>query len=399
MNRYGLPEQVIYCSKCVISNQRPNSVVELKNRAQDLKPTIEFDENNICSACQFTERKNTQIDWELREKELESLCAKFRRNDGSFDCIVPGSGGKDSRYVAHILKYQYKMNPLTITWAPHDYTEVGWENFTSWLQDGFSNFLASPNRSLHRYLTREAFLNLGHPFQPFIIGQRIIGPKFAQLLNIDLVFYGENQAEYGNNILENDVPKMQQDFFASQLDPKEQLIAGSSIEQHIKKTDFRLSDFNFYLPVDNLRESLECHYFGYYKYWDPQEIYYYAVENTGFVPAEDRTDGSYSKYSSLDDKIDTIHYYTTLMKFGIGRATYDAAQEVRNNKITREEGIELIKKYDLEFPITYYDSILKYLDLSDDEFRSTCDKFRAEHIWEKYNDEWFLRNPIWAQNS
>jgi hypothetical protein len=115
---------------------------------------------------------------------------------------------------------------------------LGGKTFTSWLQDGFSNFLASPNRSLHRYLTREAFLNLGHPFQPFIIGQRIIGPKFAQLLNIDLVFYGENQAEYGNNILENDVPKMQQDFFASQLDPKEQLIAGSSIEQHIKKNRF-----------------------------------------------------------------------------------------------------------------------------------------------------------------
>ena len=111
----------------------------------------------------------------------------------------PGSGGKDSAFASHILKYKYNMNPLTVTWAPHLYTNIGWENFINWSHvGGFDNILFTPNGKLHRYLTRLAFLNLLHPFQPFIIGQKMIGPKFALKYNIKLIFYGENQAEYGN---------------------------------------------------------------------------------------------------------------------------------------------------------------------------------------------------------
>ena len=64
--------------------------------------------------------------------------------------------------------------------------------------------------------------------------------------------------------------------------------------------------------------------------------------------------GTYSKYSSIDDKIDCFHYYTMFIKFGIGRASFDASQEIRNGKITREEGINLVKKYDSEFPKKYF---------------------------------------------
>ena len=108
------------------------------------------------------------------------------------------------------------MNPLTVTWAPHLYTNIGWENFTNWMHiGGLDNILFTPNGKLHRYLTKLAFLNLLHPFQPFIIGQRIIGPKIAKKFNIPLVVYGENQAEYGNKIEENNSPLMKPDFFFS----------------------------------------------------------------------------------------------------------------------------------------------------------------------------------------
>ena len=120
---------------------------------------------------------------------------------------MPGSGGKDSAYTAHILKYKYGMNPLTVTWAPHLYTDIGWQNFQNWMhKGGLDNILYTPNGKLHRYLTRIAFLNLLHPFQ-LIVGQRQIGPKFALNYNIKLVMYGENQAEYGNKISENKNPK------------------------------------------------------------------------------------------------------------------------------------------------------------------------------------------------
>ena len=111
----------------------------------------------------------------------------FKRSDGGYDVIVPGSGGKDSAFTAHVLKYKYGMNPLTVTWAPHLYTEIGFKNFQNWMHvGGLDNILYTPNGVLHRELTRNAFLNLLHPFQPFIIGQRIIGPAMAKSLALSL---------------------------------------------------------------------------------------------------------------------------------------------------------------------------------------------------------------------
>ena len=82
-------------------------------------------------ACEYQNLKAKEIDWE-KEKELEILCDKYRGNGTEYDCIIPGSGGKDSAFTSHILKYKYGLNPLTVTWAPHKYTEIGWKNFESW---------------------------------------------------------------------------------------------------------------------------------------------------------------------------------------------------------------------------------------------------------------------------
>ena len=107
------------------------------------------------------------------------------------------------------------------------------------------------------------------------------------------------------------------------------------------------------------------HFFGYYKKWIPQENYYYAAENTGFQPNPERTEGTYSKYASLDDRLDGLHYYMKYIKFGFGRATDDAAHEIRDGHINREEGVALVSKYDGEFPKKYFTDFLSYLDILD----------------------------------
>lgn len=394
---YGLPGEVKFCSRCVISNQRPSSVVEFKNRPADKKATIGFDDEGVCSACRYAEIKEHRIDWERRERELVSLCDRYRSRNGSYDCIVPGSGGKDSAFTAHVLKYRYGMNPLTVTWAPHRYTEIGFRNFQSWIDSGLDNHLYTPNGKLHRLLTRLAFENLVHPFQPFIIGQRLIGPRFSALYGIPLVFYGENQAEYGNNIEENDRPTMNPTFYEESRDLDALYLGGVSARELISSHQVDARDLNPYLPVDGarLREvGTQVHYLGYYLKWDPQECYYYASEHTGFQANTERTEGSYSKYSSIDDKIDPLHYYTTLIKFGIGRATYDAAQEIRNGKIDREEGVALVHRYDQEFPAKYFGEILEYMDLSEERFREVIDKARSPHLWEKADGAWKLRHQV-----
>lgn len=398
---YGLPKEVKFCRRCVISNQRPSSVVEYKKAKEAKQETIGFGDEGICDACRYHEMKEKQIDWDMREKSLVELLNKYRRNDGGYEVIVPGSGGKDSAYTSHVLKYKYGMNPLTVTWAPHKYTEIGWKNFENWIHvGGMDNILFTPNGRLHRYLTRQAFLNLLHPFQPFIVGQRIIGPLMAAKFGVKLVMYGENQAEYGNNPKDNLRPNMDPKFF-SVSNPEEMVLGGRSVKDILSEGEFTLNDFAPYIPqsADFLeRNGVEVHYLGYYLKWDPQECYYYAVENTGFQANSERTEGTYSKYSSIDDQIDMFHYYTTLVKFGIGRATYDAAQEIRNGKITREEGVQLVRKYDQEFPRKYFNDFLEYISVIEDKFYATVDKFRSPHLWAHENGEWKLRHAVWHES-
>jgi N-acetyl sugar amidotransferase len=394
--RYGLPAEVLFCARCVISNQRPSSVVEFHNRPGQPKPTIAFDAAGICSACRYAEIK-AKIDWRERERQLLDLCRSHRSRSGAYDCIVPGSGGKDSSFTAHILKYKYGMNPLTVTWAPHVYTEVGWRNFQSWIGSGLDNILVTPNSRIHRLLTRLAFLNLAHPFQPFIIGQKLVAPRLSALYGIPLIFYGENQAEYGNCIAENDRPTMSPDFYEQGPDPGRLVLGGVPVTYLERDHDIPRGELNPYLPVDGGRLKAigtQVHYLGYYLKWDPQECYYYAAEHTGFIPNDQRTEGSYSRYSSIDDKIDPLHYYTTLIKFGIGRATYDAAQEIRTGKITRDEGVALVHRYDTEFPARYFPEMLEYMGLSEATFRSVVDKARSPHLWKKEDGEWTLRRQV-----
>lgn len=394
---FGLPSKVQFCRSCVISNQRPSSTVEFKHKKEEKKQTIGFRDDGICDACHYHQEKAHRIDWKRREEQLVETLDKHRRNDGTYDVIVPGSGGKDSAFTSHVLKYRYGMNPLTVTWAPHLYTDIGWKNFTNWIHEGgHDNLLFTPNGRLHRLLTRLAFKNLLHPFQPFIVGQRIIGPAMAAKYGVELVMYGENQAEYGNDPNENFTPTMDTKFFSAQ-DPMEIRLGGETIGDIILEHDYTLNDFAPYIPptAESLQKAgVEVHYLGFYIPWDPQECYYYAVENTGFQANPERTPGTYSKYSSIDDKIDMFHYFTTRIKFGIGRATYDAAQEVRNDKITREEAVHLVQKYDHEFPQRFYSDFLEYIDMTDADFWDTVNQFRSPHLWKKSANGWKLRHVV-----
>ena len=396
---FGLPEDVIFCEKCVISNQRPNSTVEFKHDITEKKQVIKFDENSVCEACRYNEKKEKNIDWDKREKLLQKLCNKYRKNDGSYDILIPGSGGKDSGFQSHILKYKYGMNPLTVTWAPHLYTDIGWQNFTNWVHvGGFDNILYTPNGRLHRLLTKLAFKNLLHPFQPFILGQKQIGASMAEKYGIKLVMYGENQAEYGNEGDENNIPNLDPKYFSESASPMDLVLGGMKVSEIISEYGYKINDFipYFPFPYEKIKSSeINVQFLGYYIKWDPQESYYYSSENNGFCANTERTEGSYSKYSSIDDKIDTFHYYTTLIKFGIGRATYDAAQEIRNCKITREEGQLLVKRFDEEFPQKYFDDFLKYIDVDQEEFKNIVDSFRSPHLWGKDDSgNWRLRHNV-----
>jgi N-acetyl sugar amidotransferase len=411
--KYGLPADVTFCQSCVISNQRPTSAIEFKHTKQSQKSTVNFNDDSICDAC-ITAQEKHEIDWERREAELIALCDKFRSRNGSYDCVVPGSGGKDSVYAAHVLKYKYGMNPITVTWAPHIFTPWGWNNFQNWIHSGFDNNLFTPNGLVHRLLTRLAVDYLFHPFQPFILGQKNLAPKLALMYDIPLIFYGENEAEYGNPKADAKQAKRDHSYFSAQ-NKSECFISGISVEELESRFGMQPVDLEPYLPADAdkvAKRNVEVHYLGYYLKWHPQSCYYYAQEHCGFSPSPERTPGTYSKYNSIDDRIDDLHYYTTFIKFGIGRATYDASQEIRSGDIDRDEGVALVKKFDGEFPERFIDELFEYLSIPEDQFpvaskafeepvmtreyfMKLADTFRSPHLWKHEDGEWALRHAIW----
>ncbi len=409
---FGLPSEIKFCKSCVISNQRPTNTIEFKAGLEQRKKTILFNKDQLCDACVVKNMKE-EINWKSREEELRDLCDRHRKKNGKYDCLVPGSGGKDSFMQAHLLKYKYGMNPLTCTWAPHIYTDWGWKNHQAWVHAGFDNVLFTPNGKVHRLITRLAVDNIFHPFQPFIIGQKNLAPKIAALYDIPLIFYGENEAEYGNPKSNMNSSTMLSKFYSASKED-EFFLGGSSL-QELREFGLSENDWDPYLPIDSEildNKEIEFHYLGYYEKWHPQSCYYYAVENGGFISSPERTVGTYSTYSSIDDKIDDFHYHTTYIKFGIGRATYDAAQEIRSGDIIREEGVSLVKKFDGEFPERWAKEIFDYLSINEKDFpiaikkfesplfdrkyyELLCDKNRSPHLW--YWDEnigWKLRSTV-----
>jgi N-acetyl sugar amidotransferase len=382
-------KEVKFCNNCVVSNQRPR---------------IEFDEKGICSACKFAYEKQHLIDWKERAHQLEELCNLHRKDNGDYDVIVPCSGGKDSSMVAHRLKHDYGMHPLTVTWAPFMYTEIGWKNFQSFIQSGFTNIMGSPNGHLHRKLSRTAFEAVGDPWDPFAYGQMSFAFHMALQFNIKLIFFGENgEAEYGGSTKNNYKPFMPIEdwadlyFKGATIDD---LVAYGLKNGLIAKDDFTKSDLRFYRPppVEVLQDKgIQMHWFSFYHKWVPQENYYYAVEHTGFQANPDgRSEGTYSKYASLDDRMDGLHFYLAYIKFGIARTTSDAAHEVRDGHITREEAVALVHRYDGEFPKKYFHDCLDYMNISEEKFWEIVDSFRkrAPHLWEQVKGEWKLKHMV-----
>lgn len=383
------PKEVKYCSKCVVSNQRPR---------------ITFDENGVCSACNYAYLKHNVIDWKKRDQMLSELLDKYRSKDGSYDCIVPASGGKDSTYVAHQLKHEYGMHPLTVTWAPFLYTDIGWHNYLNFKDHGFDNLLCFPDGVLHRKLARLAFELLGDAWEPFAYGQKAYAFHIATKFKIPLIFYGESgELEYGGSAKNIDIPA------ESIKDWKDFYYKGSGIDELINhgletslftQEEIKNNKFTLYRPPSpGELEAVnpQMHWFSFYKKWVPQENYYYSVEHAGFQANSDgRSEGTYSKYASLDDKTDGFHFYLAYIKFGIARATSDAAHEIRDGHLTREEGVSLVHRYDGEFPKKYFKEFLEYLNMSEEEFWVVIDFYRALslHLWEKRNGEWVLKHRV-----
>ncbi len=343
-----------YCSRCCM----PESSEKMA-----------FDEFGICNACRASEQK-MHIDWTERQKKFEELMDYYKgKAKNTYNCMVPISGGKDSIFQLHVLKKVYGMNPLAVTFSHNWFTEIGKENLMTCLEKiDVDHIMYTPKRSLINRLAKQSLYAIGDACWHCHMGVDSVPLQVAVKWQIPLMIYGEPQSEFSGKTTYKDEPKFEYDHYAKKAARKsvEEMI-GDNIDLN-EMTPFRSPSFEELEKLGVMRIFL-----GDYFFWDHERQTEFMVNEYGWK--EDKVDGTYKRYKSVECKMTGLHDYMKYVKRGFGRGTDFASQDVRAGLITREEGFDLAKKYDAKRPkvLEYY---LKITGLKEEEFLKVLKEHR-----------------------
>jgi N-acetyl sugar amidotransferase len=352
---------------------------------------LEFNEDGICSACINYDRKS-RIDWSKKRQELQEILEKYKSKDNNnYDCIIPVSGGKDSTFQTHFIKNECGLNPLVVNFHPLDQTELGRKNLENLKKLGVDCIEFSPNPTVYQKLARFGLIELGDFQWPEHIGIFTIPMQIAVRYKIPLIIWGENpQFEYGKPtdinkeyVLDREWNEKHGGYFLDKIKPHD-----------MTKYGFELKDLKPYLyPSDEEIRSVGVTgiFLGSYIKWDifkQLEL----VKKLGFQEDSEIREGTYDSWENLDVKFTSFHDYFKFLKFGFGRATDHTSIEIRDGRMTREKGLELVKKHEGKIPTKYLDEFLRDAEISYEEFIQICEKFTNMDLFKKDKNGKLLRD-------
>ena len=366
---------IFYCKSCLMPSSRPR---------------ITFGPDGRCNGCWNAEAKHT-VDWNQRRTDFLRLVDQHRPKQGAYDCVVPWSGGKDSSSIAHKLKFEFGLNPLLVTFSPLLPNDVGAQNREELLKLGFDHIMVRPNQRVARHLARRFFEERGNPKVAWDAGVNAAPVQVAARYGIPLVFYAEHgESEYGGRVLSEEHKSMRD--LAEVLEHQIGDDPMNWVDDVVEERDLEPYLYPDLAEVE--RVGVKCMYFAYFFKWDVYENYLYIKDKIDFRLADNgRTDGTFTNYDSLDDKIDNLYYYLQFIKFGFGRTVRDASRLIQSGRMNRDEALALARRYDDEFPKTYGDEHLAYLDLTPERLTEIVDLHRNDEIWEFSGNRWSLRYP------
>ncbi|RJR37232.1 MAG: N-acetyl sugar amidotransferase [Desulfobacteraceae bacterium] len=371
---------VIYCSRCLMPSTRPR---------------IRFTDG-VCNACLFAEEQR-HVDWEARRQEFGRVVESHGAH-GAYDCVVPLSGGKDSATIAHRLKHEFGLNPLGVCYGQLLWTDVGRRNFERVCRSGIDIHYWRVNQEVSRQLARRFFIERGHPKNAYAAAVNAVPLITAVQFNIPLVFYAEHgESAYGGLVLDKESQRTRNltEVLEHQVGDDARNWARDGI------TERDLFPYIYPDKTDIERVGVKAFYWSYFFKWDIYQNAQYAREKMGFETAYDgmthghplpdwwgRSDGSFEGFDSIDDQIDTLDFYMCYPKFLFGRSTRMASRLIQGGHMTREQGLQLVKQYDGEFPRTYLPEILDYLGMNERELRATIDLHRNDELWKNEGNGW-----------
>ena len=327
----------------------------------ETRPRIQFNENGVCSACQWHEEKKS-LDWSKREAILKTIIAQCK-GKSVFDCLVPVSGGKDSSYVAYNMKEKYGLNILTLTVKPDLLIDVGEDNLERFIQKGYDNIKVSPSPNVIREINKQGLIIQGRPLIGWQMAVQAIILKIAYLFNIGLIMYGEDgETEYGGTT------DFKNKYFFG-VDEIKVLLENNNWEDHLQQFS---RDELFWLQFPDMKDikakNIRYSHWSFFENWDSLKNEIVAVEEFDLQGVADRNTGTYTRSAQNDTKLYSLHVYLMYLKFGFGRCLQDACIDIRHGRISREEGLALVKLYDHEFPERNLTDFLSYFCMTRDEF-------------------------------
>lgn len=375
------PPVVQYCSRCVYPGVAATPLT--------------FDEKGVCSGCR-THEEQKAVDWNKRKKWFDDLVEDYRSKDSSnYDCVIGVSGGKDSFYQAHIMSKVYGLKCLFVCYAENNHTDVGMRNIQRMRESFKGDFLHfTPEVDVLKKLNRLGMLKMGDPNWHTHIGIMTLPILMAAKFNTKLFIYGEHGfMNLGGMHSYNDLVEFTRKYRTEHMCRGFDWFDMCEETEGLKEQDFIWAHY----PTDEeieekgLRGIFISNYFG----WNQAEHTKKVKELYGFEEWPGPRDRTFSRDSNLNDiHDDGIHDYMKFVKFGYGRATDHACREIRQGRMTREQGIEFIRNYDHVVPgdIPRW---LDYVGWTRVRFDMEADKFRSPKVWVKNEYGHWLKHNIW----
>ena len=362
-----------YCKKCLYP---------------DTKPQLRFDEYGVCDACIWAEQKE-KIDWESRRKDLAVILDKYKSKDNSkYDCIIPISGGKDSHFQTHVIVNEFGLRPLVVNFLPIDLIPLGRKNLENLKNLGVDCIEFSANPHVYRKMEKYGLMELGDVNWPEHIGIFTVPVQVAVAYNIPLIIWGENpQMEYGGpgggTILDREWLEKYGGFWLDRVKPTVMTRYGIDVRD--------LKPYIYPSDEDLKRVGITGIFLGQYiKYDIYKELE--IVEKLGFSRNPEPKEGTYTDWENLDTKYTGMHDYFKWIKYGFSRATDHASIDIRAGRITRQEGLKLVKEYEGRIPEKYFQDFLTDMQITRDEFYKIVDKFTNKDLFKKDARENLIRD-------
>jgi N-acetyl sugar amidotransferase len=341
----------------------------------DTRPGINFDEFGICPACNY-HNSLEQVDWNERREELDSIVAFGKANNHSgYDCIIGVSGGKDSTRQAFFVKDVLKMNPLLVSlgYPPEQVTQRGVDNVSNMINHGFDCISINPSPQVWRKLMREGFYKYTNWAKSTELALFSSVPRLAIAYQIPLIWWGENAA-----LQLGDLNVMGKSGSDGNNLRKMNTLAGGDISWLINLgvTEKEILQYNYPSEKEMDEANLRITFLGYF--WNDWSL----IDNGNFSTLrglEIRNEkpweiGDPLGITSLDEDWVTLNQMIKYLKYGFGRISDYVNEDIRNGRISREEGIELNKKYDGSCSPQYIKSFSNYIGITVDEFWEHVDK-------------------------